>query len=618
MSSVNPELEELYAALRNAKAARDAAQAEGDDARAAEATAKAGKLAAYIQSLDLSEEPEEEAPAAPLTPAQRLEQLQPTAPPAPVRDEGLIEKTLKYPMAAAGTAVGMAQGLGAGLVGNVYGAAQRIGGASMPEAEAAAQGLAGKLARQPSTPEEAGLTEAAGKALGALPPELGGVESYAGLIRPAAEQAAGMTGKALAPIAKPVSEFAQYRVVAPVTRAITRPSPEALVLAEKAREFGIDLPPHLFSNNILVKMAGEAMEHIPGMGASKEVRAEQFAKALIKQIGGDPEAKRLTSNVYAQAMNKSGKTIGDIAARTKFPIDNDFYRGLVKVSDELSTATPENQGVVLGYYEQLMDKVGRDRMIPGKAVRELNTALGERIRAEGSSDLGRHLGNFQNVVMDQLLRQMPKADRRVFTDARTKYAKGMTLEPLVAKAAGAEGLVSPSLLMQQVAKGGGKRRVARGTAGEMGNLAAIGQRFLKEPASSGTAERAFVYDILKGTAAGLGALGAGAAGTAAAGAGVVPGLAATAALAKAYNALGPKATRAMLGPKIPKTVMGGLPPINVVGGVNRGGLSIVHPPVRPGVLRSNLPLAAPLAGRAFPALPRSSEAARMMQAEGED
>ena len=44
----------------------------------------------------------------------------------------------------------------------------------------------------------------------------------------------------------------------------------------------------------------------------------------------------------------------------------------------------------------------------------------------------------------------------------------------------------------------GKTRMARGVGGDLGELARIGQRFLKEPASSGTAERGLVYGLAGG------------------------------------------------------------------------------------------------------------------------
>lgn len=490
-----------------------------------------------------------------------LKELQPTytGPASTLREGNPVE-------GAMGTAVGVGQNLGAGLLGNLYGIAKRLGGAAPQEAEAAAADLMSRWARHPSTQKEQEYTEALGNTLGTLPPVLG--DSLG--------------------VVPPMVSAAKAKVLGTVAKAVS-PSEEALALARKAQNFGLDLRPDMLYNNKFMKLFGEISEHVPMSGGTRETRHEAFTNALVKQIGGDPTAKRLTPDVYAAAMEKSGKTIGDLAEKTAFPIDDKFRAGLATFARDLEKATPGNQQVVMSYIKDLGSKQDNNGVIQGGAVRELNSALSTQIRSTMDADLKRHLQGFQNVVMDQLTRQMPKADRSAFLDARTKYAKGMTLEPLVAKATGTEGLPSPALLMNEVSKGGGKRRVARGTGGDMADLAAIGQRFLKEPPSSGTAERGAMYSLLGGGAAG----GAHALGIPAVG----PSLAAGYALTNLYNRAGPKLSSAIIG-KEPVT----------------GGLSIAHPPVQ-NPLRLGAGALAPLSSRAFPMLPSTPELSRLMQAE---
>src|SRR5258706_10295966 len=82
-------------------------------------------------------------------------------------------------------------------------------------------------------------------------------------------------------------------------------------------------------------------------------------------------------------------------------------------------------------------------------------------------------------------------------DARYKYAMAKVIEPLVAKST--SGDISPSGLMHAVTSDKSKKAMmARGKGGEIGDLARIGQAFLKEPPSSGTGERLGAYSLLSG------------------------------------------------------------------------------------------------------------------------
>ena len=80
---------------------------------------------------------------------------------------------------------------------------------------------------------------------------------------------------------------------------------------------------------------------------------------------------------------------------------------------------------------------------------------------------------------------------------RYQYAMGKIIEPLVADAKGGD--ISPSRLMHAVTSDKAKKSMmARGKGGEIGDLARIGQAFLKEPPSSGSGERLGAYSLLSG------------------------------------------------------------------------------------------------------------------------
>lgn len=92
----------------------------------------------------------------------------------------------------------------------------------------------------------------------------------------------------------------------------------------------------------------------------------------------------------------------------------------------------------------------------------------------------------RDAIRENIERTAGPATRKQVQDLNRRYASYKTLEPLVAR--NPEGGISPTQLLGAVnATKRGRARMARGEAGDLGQLALIGQR-LKQPTSSGTAE----------------------------------------------------------------------------------------------------------------------------------
>jgi hypothetical protein len=114
------------------------------------------------------------------------------------------------------------------------------------------------------------------------------------------------------------------------------------------------------------------------------------------------------------------------------------------------------------------------------------------------------------------------------------YAKGKILEPLVAKN-DVSGVTPSDLIGKMTSTAEGRRRMAMGAAGELGDAAAIAQNFLKEEKVSRAAGRGFVLGAIT-EAAGVGkaALGVG--------------------LGNIYNRFGPIISKAIIKRSLPKEV----------------------------------------------------------------
>lgn len=277
-------------------------------------------------------------------------------------------------------------------------------------------------------------------------------------------------------------------------RAITPTlSPEAVALAGKAKMYGIPLRPDMLTNNSIIKMVGELLEKVPASGAKAAERQTAFNRAVMDSIGADKTTGKLTTDVFNTAMKTSGSKIGDIAKRNPITVTDDFVTKLANHADEVSKyGTDESARVVTNYVDELLSK-SVDGVIPGEAFKSISTKLGRQI--SGAADKY-PLMELQTIMHDGLAKTLSPDDLASLAQARKFYYNGKTIEPLVAKAQ--FGDVSPAGLMQSVtANKSMKASMARGTRGELGDIARVGQ-FIKEPGSSNTTERAIAAGLLGG------------------------------------------------------------------------------------------------------------------------
>lgn len=111
----------------------------------------------------------------------------------------------------------------------------------------------------------------------------------------------------------------------------------------------------------------------------------------------------------------------------------------------------------------------------------------------GSPNVRFYASSIRNALDDALERSAPPELVDELRLARSQYRSMKTIEDLAAKSP--TGDISPAALMQAVQHNSGPRAAYKG-GGDLGELARIGQHFLKEPPSSGTAERIAAKDTL--------------------------------------------------------------------------------------------------------------------------
>ncbi len=273
--------------------------------------------------------------------------------------------------------------------------------------------------------------------------------------------------------------------------ATPRLSPQKAALAEKAVAEGIPINLHQLSDSKAVKLAGEYAETVPGAGSKRMKRQEAFTNAIARAIDPESDATALTPDVFAGMQDKAGGEIGGIMARYEVPLEV-----VGDTSDLFKKQTPDVQSVLRDYVDDLKTVADQNGgVVPGETLRKLRSEAQAQIRGTPNGDLRTALGNFVNRLDQALSEVASESDITALADARRRYAISTVIEPLVAKSP--DGVINPQALMAAVTSTkAGKRRMARGKAGDLGDYARIGQEFLKDVASSGTAERNIVWKAL--------------------------------------------------------------------------------------------------------------------------
>lgn len=437
---------------------------------------------------------------------------------------GLGEAGLSAATGAIAAPIGAAYGVGKTLTSGKYGTQEGI-----REGEKAGVQLADKLTYTPRTQSGRDILEGAGNALDAS--KLQGLPVEGPMLARIPEVPRGVlaTGEGAAGAARAGANAVGRGAARAVASGLPDVDPGTLQLARQAHGMGFRLTPDMVFGNKYARQAGELAQDNPFVGKTvREQNQSVFNSHLVQAIGG--EGDKLTRKTFNDAMNRSGQTIGDIASSKTVPFDENLVNklaGHVDAAQKYETGDVEK--VVTNVVNEITDKA-KGGQLSGEAFRKINTNLNTRIRNTQNGDLRNALSALQDDLQDQFVSQLNAEELARYNTARRQYAVGKTLEPLVAKSP--TGNIAPAALLGAVTRNqAGRSAMARGAAGDLGTLADIGQRFMKEQPSSGTAERALMQNLLTHP---IGTVAAG--GTAAL----------TAPVAAAYNRFSPSVTQMLL------------------------------------------------------------------------
>lgn len=284
-------------------------------------------------------------------------------------------------------------------------------------------------------------------------------------------------------------------------------------LAQRAANYGINIRGSQISGSPFIRTLDSVLTHSPGSGiaADNAVQRSAFTRAVGNTFGADTD--RLTPEVMTRARDQIGNTMNTIANRTRIQVDDQFINDLANIEDEAhQVVTGQEFQPLRNQLNNVLQKVqgAGDGGIDGEVYQALTRKGAPLDRAMDSADpnVSHYATRIRDALDDAMERSASPEDVQALQAARFAYKNMKTVEPLVSKSA--DGTISPASLNQRVSVKFANRAYDGG--GPLGELADIGQRFLKEGPDSGTAQRSRAFNVLAniakyGAAAGAGVLG---------------------------------------------------------------------------------------------------------------
>jgi len=260
---------------------------------------------------------------------------------------------------------------------------------------------------------------------------------------------------------------------------------ETLRLANIANQSNIPIRASQISTNPFINKMDQVLGWIPGSGRQAEDAAQKAAyiRAASNTFGED--TPQITRSVIQDAKDRIGGVMNTVEARTPIQFDQQLGDGLTNVLQNAKTLFGEGTdrfNVVKNQVSQIVSLAREHNgTIPGDAWATLyhkGSPL-ERLSGAADSDVGNLANDLKGVAQDAVQRQATPEDAAAYTNARFQYKNMKTVEPLVTT--GMPGEISPAGLNQRV-----RANFPTTNAGPLGDLADIGQRFLRQPRDSGT------------------------------------------------------------------------------------------------------------------------------------
>lgn len=264
-------------------------------------------------------------------------------------------------------------------------------------------------------------------------------------------------------------------------------------LLNKARaplsQGGHDIPiPDAMAGPSQMRFAYSTLKGLPGAGgAAADANTRGAYNAAIGRTFGEPNATSLTlgdGGVYDNAATRIGGYFQNAAANGSGPISNQQLIDLKTIRDN-ALALKESGGQDLANrIDTLVSQIQQNNgVLPGKwLVNELKVKSPTSIAARGGGQAQEYWSDLKGWLQDSLA-NAPGIDMNEYNMARQQWRNMMVAQ----SATDASGNIKPGVYTNAAVANAKRYAGADPTLLELGQ---IGSKFIREPPSSGTTERA--------------------------------------------------------------------------------------------------------------------------------
>lgn len=275
-------------------------------------------------------------------------------------------------------------------------------------------------------------------------------------------------------------------------------SPETAALADSAvNKYGIPVTAGQISSNPMVRFTDSVLQRIPLTGYGKRTAEQQTGlnRAVANEMGIASDV--ITPGVVKQATQTAYADYDAAKSQLNGPLNvgHQFYSDLQNVhsnahyvlEDSLAKKVDNLLGNVVGKVDTNAHTIDADLY---QSLTRKNGPLDNAINSRDSK-IATYASEIKDALENMVGRNSPTL-KKLKDEADYKYFVAKSIEPLANEAT--TGNISPAKLS----------RAVDFSHTDVGELGKIGQRFMKEPSSSGTSERLLAMEALK---TGLGAAG---------------------------------------------------------------------------------------------------------------
>lgn len=264
--------------------------------------------------------------------------------------------------------------------------------------------------------------------------------------------------------------------------------------AKLAEKHGIPLSLDQISNSKARKYLADTSSRIPFSGGPAFVETQQKAlnRAVLKTVGVD--ADMVNPQVTQTAYDTIGKKFDDVLAGKLVSVSSGDRAAFGKIIDNArKSLAADKVKAIKANIDEVLGNIGPNGMITGEKIGDLRSTLTARLR-KADPGVKQYLSDVVDHIVDISTKGTPGA-KEALREARYQWKNLKTIEPLLAKAT--DGNISPALLKGAVSKSTsyGAKNMATGNAGDLGELARVGDLIKKKIGDSGTAERLASYAL---------------------------------------------------------------------------------------------------------------------------